>query len=94
MQASLSLLPQTQAELEEGLTFSVDALSQIHSKAGLFPQEQVAFLAQTQLAWEQVIIYELLLMLLAKDFDNENHMIIFCRLIWNHTFIYSGWMII
>lgn len=38
-----NLLPHGQASEEAGLTFSVLALEQLHSKAGLAPQEQVDF---------------------------------------------------
>lgn len=51
-----NLLPQEQASLADGNTFSVVALSHTQCKAGCFPQEQVDFLAQTQSEAEQAIL--------------------------------------
>lgn len=52
----LDLFPQEQAFSEAGVTFSVEALEQLHCIAGLAPQEQVDFLAQTQSGKEQAIV--------------------------------------
>jgi hypothetical protein len=59
VQPLFDLLPQAQAFPTSGITFSTEAFSQVHFKAGCSPQEQVEFLAQIHSLAEQVIIVKL-----------------------------------
>ncbi|CUM48018.1 unnamed protein product [Debaryomyces fabryi] len=56
VQPFFDLLPQAQAFPASGVTFSTEAFSQLHFKAGCSPQEQVEFLAQIHSLAEQDII--------------------------------------
>lgn len=60
VQEPLALLPQAQASLAAGVTFSTAAFSQVQCKAASLPQEQVDFLAQTHSAAEQAILISIL----------------------------------